>query len=105
MATDAGATVALDLTITPELRLAGLARDAIRLIQEARKTSGLDVADRIAVRYATDAPDLAEALRAHAALIAEEVLAVEFAEGGPEDGFGPAFEDEPLSLAFHLRKA
>ena len=41
--------MALDLEITPELRRAGLARDAIRLIQEARKNSGLDVADRIAV--------------------------------------------------------
>ncbi|WP_344380160.1 DUF5915 domain-containing protein, partial [Streptomyces mauvecolor] len=44
VASDSGATVALDLEITPELRLAGLARDAIRLIQEARKNSGLDVA-------------------------------------------------------------
>ena len=51
VASDAGATVALDLEITPELRRAGLARDAIRLIQEARKNSGLDVADRIAVRW------------------------------------------------------
>ena len=40
VASDAGATVALDLEITPELRLAGLARDVIRLVQEARKTSG-----------------------------------------------------------------
>ena len=51
VASDAGATVALDLEITPELRRAGLARDAIRLIQEARKNSGLDVADRIALRW------------------------------------------------------
>jgi hypothetical protein len=44
--------VALDLDLTPELRRAGLARDAIRLIQEARKASGLDVADRIELRSA-----------------------------------------------------
>ncbi len=56
MASDAGATVALDLELTPELRRAGLARDAIRLIQEARKNSGLDVADRIELRWpSTDA--------------------------------------------------
>src|SRR5882757_3295464 len=58
VASDSGATVALDLTITPELRLAGLAREVIRLIQEARKNSGLDVADRIAVRYTTPDPRL-----------------------------------------------
>ena len=36
-----GETVALDLELTPELRRAGLAREVVRLIQEARKTSGL----------------------------------------------------------------
>ena len=51
VAAEAGATVALDLQITPELRRAGIARDAIRQIQEARKSSGLEVADRIVLRY------------------------------------------------------
>ena len=67
VASDSGATVALDLEITPELRLAGLARDAIRLIQEARKNSGLDVADRIAVRWSATDPATSEALTDHAA--------------------------------------
>ncbi|HEY5836940.1 isoleucine--tRNA ligase [Streptomyces sp.] len=105
VASDAGATVALDLEITPELRLAGLARDVIRLVQEARKNSGLDVADRISVRYATENADLASALTAHAGLIAEEVLAVDFAADTPDAAYGPAFTDEPLGLTFHLRKA
>ena len=62
VASDSGATVALDLEITPELRLAGLARDAIRLIQEARKNSGLDVADRIALRWTSTDPAVTAAL-------------------------------------------
>ena len=62
VASDSGATVALDLEITPELRRAGLARDVIRLIQEARKNSGLDVADRIAVRWTTTSGATTEAL-------------------------------------------
>ena len=33
--------------ITPELRRAGLAREVVRLVQEARKTSGLQVTDRV----------------------------------------------------------
>ncbi len=66
VASDAGATVALDLEITPELRRAGLARDAIRRIQEARKNSGLDVADRIAVRWTTTSKATQEALTEHA---------------------------------------
>ncbi|MFD8071370.1 isoleucine--tRNA ligase [Streptomyces sp. NPDC059718] len=104
VASDSGATVALDLEITPELRRAGLARDVIRLVQEARKNSGLDVADRIALRWAAADAELAEALAEHARLVADEVLATDFASGAPEEGYGPAFTDEALGLTFHLRK-
>ncbi|MEC3993516.1 isoleucine--tRNA ligase [Actinacidiphila sp. DG2A-62] len=105
VASDAGATVALDLEITPELRRAGLARDVIRLVQEARKTSGFDVADRIHLHYAASGAELAEALEAHADLVAEEVLADTFRPAPPEPGFGPAYEDAALGFTFHLRKA
>ncbi|GAA1304536.1 isoleucine--tRNA ligase [Streptomyces javensis] len=105
VASDAGATVALDLEITPELRRAGLARDAIRLIQEARKNSGLDVADRIALRWQSSDEELRQALADHAALIADEVLATDFAPGDGEEGYGDEFTDAPLGLTFRLRKA
>ncbi|MGV9856466.1 isoleucine--tRNA ligase [Streptomyces sp. NPDC003442] len=105
VASDAGATVALDLEITPELRRAGLARDAIRLIQEARKNSGLDVADRIALRWQSADEELRQALADHAELIADEVLATDFAAGNGEEGYGDEFTDTPLGLTFRLRKA
>ncbi|MBC3987132.1 isoleucine--tRNA ligase [Streptomyces sp. AC536] len=104
VASDAGATVALDLEITPELRRAGLARDAIRLIQEARKNSGLDVADRIAVRWSASNQETAAAVAEHTALIADEVLGTDFAEGEADDSYGEPFTDEPLGLTFRLRK-
>ncbi|MCC5034541.1 isoleucine--tRNA ligase [Streptomyces sp. WAC 00631] len=108
VASDAGATVALDLEITPELRRAGLARDAIRLIQEARKNSGLDVADRIALRWESTEPETRAALTEHAALIADEVLATDFAGAGaapgPDEAYGESFTDEGLALTFRLRK-
>ena len=104
VASDSGATVALDLEITPELRAAGLARDAIRLIQEARKNSGLDVADRIAVRWTSASPATTEALTGHATLIADEVLALDYAQGEADDTYGAPFEDEGLALTFRLRK-
>ncbi|MDX3232100.1 isoleucine--tRNA ligase [Streptomyces sp. ME19-01-6] len=105
VASDAGATVALDLEITPELRRAGLARDAIRLIQEARKNSGLDVADRIALRWRAADQDVRTALTDHAALIADEVLATDFASGDGDFAYGEEFSDEALGLSFRLRKA
>ncbi|MFI6702108.1 isoleucine--tRNA ligase [Streptomyces sp. NPDC050509] len=105
VASDSGATVALDLEITPELRLAGLARDAIRLIQEARKNSGLDVADRIAVRWTSADDATTEALTTHTPLISDEVLATDFAPGEADGTYGTPFEDEGLALTFRLRKA
>ncbi|MFE2428030.1 isoleucine--tRNA ligase [Streptomyces sp. NPDC059373] len=104
VASDSGATVALDLEITPELRRAGLARDAIRLIQEARKNSGLDVADRIALRWQSADAELSSALGEHSGLVADEVLATDFAEGEADDSYGAAFTDEALGLTFRLRK-
>jgi len=105
VASDSGATVALDLEITEELRQAGLARDAIRLIQEARKNSGLDVADRIALRWTSTDPAVIAALSEHTPLIADEVLATDFAQGEADDTYGTPFTDEGLSLTFRLRKA
>jgi isoleucyl-tRNA synthetase len=103
VASDAGATVALDLHITPELRRAGVARDVIRLIQDARKSSGLDVADRIELRYLTTEEETAAALAEHATLIADEVLATDFTPG--EADWARPFLDEGTGLTFRLRKA
>ncbi|WP_049574675.1 DUF5915 domain-containing protein, partial [Streptomyces sp. SBT349] len=104
VASDAGATVALDLEITPELRRAGLARDVIRLIQDARKNSGLDVADRIAVRWRATDEEMARALAEHRDLVSAEVLATDFAEGPGEDGFGETFGEGALGVTFRLRR-
>ena len=85
VAADGADTVALDLTITPELRLAGLAREAVRLIQDARKSSGLDVSDRISLRWLADG-DMADAMRTHGALVADEVLATSTRRGARRRG-------------------
>ncbi|MCE7082033.1 isoleucine--tRNA ligase [Streptomyces sp. ST2-7A] len=114
VASDSGATVALDLEITPELRRAGLARDAIRTLQEARKNSGLEVTDRIVVRWRASDAETARALADHQALISGEVLAVAFEEEGESDGSGTAdadaglgreFADESTGAVFRLRRA
>ena len=87
VASDAGETVAIDIAVSPELRREGLAREVIRLVQEARKNDGLEVTDRIWLRWSAGDPEVAAALTEHAGLIASEVLAVDF---GP--GTGPASE-------------
>jgi isoleucyl-tRNA synthetase len=80
----------------------------VRLIQDARKSSGLDVSDRIELRWATPDPDLAAALTTHAELIAGEVLAVSFGPGeAPDDAAGSWHEhaDDDLALRFWLAVA
>jgi len=42
-------TVALDMTLTPELVQEGIARELVNRIQNLRKDSGLEVTDKIAV--------------------------------------------------------
>jgi isoleucyl-tRNA synthetase len=71
---DGGFTV-LDLAITPELEAEGYARDLIRLVQDTRKASGLDVADRIVLDIAVPA-DRVAAVETHRDLVAAETLAV-----------------------------
>lgn len=73
-----GGFVLLDTQTTPALAAEGLARDAIRVVQEARKNADLDVSDRIVLALNVS-PEDAEALQTHAALIAGETLAVGFA--------------------------
>jgi isoleucyl-tRNA synthetase len=110
VASDAGETVALELDITPELRREGLAREVIRLVQDARKTDGLEVSDRITLRWESADPELAAALTEHGQLIAGEVLATGF---GPRDAAGPAGAPDPgtghsdvdLGLTFWIRRS
>jgi isoleucyl-tRNA synthetase len=78
VASDGGETVALEVTITAELRREGLAREFVRLAQDARKADGLDISDRIALRWSTADPEVAAALTEHRPMISAEVLAIEF---------------------------
>ena len=105
VATAAGETVALDLAVSDALRAEGWAREVVRLVQDARKSDGLQVSDRIELRWATPDGDLAAALSAHGELIAGEVLAVSFDHGeGAGDAAGPWHEhaDDDLGLRFWL---
>ena len=77
VASHEGESVALDLALTPELIAAGNVREVIRFIQEARKTNGFDISDRISVTW--NAPDeIANAVRASVEHISAEVLATDF---------------------------
>jgi len=73
---------ALKTDLTPELVSEGLAREFVRHVQDLRKQSGLDIADRITL-YIEASPGLAEAIQAHRVYIMEETLAVKLISSKP----------------------
>jgi isoleucyl-tRNA synthetase len=74
LAQEGGYTVALDTTLDDELRREGLARELARRLNDLRKASGFEIADRVRVTMWADGP-LADAARHHEKWIAGEVLA------------------------------
>ena len=107
VATEGGETIALDLAITPELRREGIAREVVRLIQDARKNAGLDVSDRIDLWWSPAGDEVATALAEHGEAIAGEVLAVSRTTGTPRDAADGVheYQDQDLGLTFWLRRA
>ena len=86
-------TVALDVTVTEELRREGIARELVSKIQNIRKSSGFEISDRIAVTLSRNENSDA-AIEEHKAYICNQVLAdsltiAEVAEGAALefDGF------------------
>ena len=101
-----GETVALDLEVTPELKQAGLAREVVRTLQEARKNAGLEVSDRITVWLTATDGELADALGKHADEIAREVLATTLTQSAPPATDNLATSTDPdLGLTYWLTKA
>jgi len=74
VATSGKLTVALDITITEELEKEGLAREFINRIQNIRKSSDLDVTDRIRVELVSD-DKLESAINHFIGYICNEILA------------------------------
>jgi len=68
-----GITVALDITISDELRKEGIARELINRIQNIRKDSGFEVTDKITVKMEKN-PQVEEAVLANESYIKSETL-------------------------------
>jgi hypothetical protein len=75
---DLGAVAVLETTLTPELELEGLAREIARRVNDLRKDAGLEIDDRIVLRYDGE---IVEAVERYREQIAEEVLAVRLQRG------------------------
>jgi isoleucyl-tRNA synthetase len=74
VANDGNITIALDITLTDELINEGIARELINRIQNIRKSSGLEITDRIQVSVSGNEA-IEYAISQHKAYIASQVLA------------------------------
>ena len=90
VASEGEITVALDKTITPELKQEGIAREFVNRLQNIRKEAGLEVTDRIKVTVDSDETIL-QAISAFNSYICAEILADSISNVSP---IGTTFTEE-----------
>jgi len=96
--------ITLDLTITPDLKNEGLAREVIRAVQNGRKKAGLNVDDRINLALMSDDSVLTRAITQFRDEIYAETLAVG-TQIAQADAYDEMVQIEKMNLAFKLEKA
>ena len=107
VANEGALTIALDVTVTPELRREGIARDIVNRIQNIRKSRNYDITDRISLVFAPgEATD--DAIKDFADYISRQVLAtsLEIAElqPGDEDVETLSMDDVNVNVKIALNK-
>jgi len=92
-------TVALDVTITDELKEEGISRELINRIQNLRKNNGFEVTDRITVRL-SDSQAISRALNNNLSYISAEILADSIAlDNQLNEGESTTIDDNEVIIA------
>jgi isoleucyl-tRNA synthetase len=111
VATDAGYAGAVLTVVSNELKAEGTAREIVRVIQNLRKNSGLEISDRINL-WIMCSEEVTESLQAHSHYIAAETLAETLELGAilSDDALGSATTeiiniDENIKISVILEKA
>lgn len=101
VATEGKLTVAMDITLTEELKAEGVARELINRIQNIRKDSGFEVTDRIRVEI-QNTDFTASALAQYSSYIASQTLAVEVKGADTPQGafiIDSDVDEQPIQIA------
>jgi isoleucyl-tRNA synthetase len=99
---DGATAVALDLEVSAELRLEGLARDLVRAVQDLRKAAGLAVADRIELAVKAEG-EVAAAVDAHRDYLLGETLATGLHTAPQGDGHDTRVDLDGQEVRIWLR--
>lgn len=100
-----GSGVAIDETLTPQLKREGLMREVVRLVQNARKEAGLNVDDRIVLSLTTSDAELRQAIDEHRATIQAETLAVTLADAPAGHATAAAADGHKLAIGLSKHTA
>ena len=105
VAADGANIAALETDLTPALVKEGLAREFVRRVQDLRKASGLEISDRIEVRYKADQL-LVDAINENRDYAAGETLAVSLENAPiPEDWAQVSDNFDDVTVTVALKKA
>jgi len=103
VATDAEIVAALDPTLSEELRLEGVARELVSLVQKARKSANFEVEDRILLEVQTHNPLLQAAIEKNRAYLEDETLA-QCVNALAQPDFEQSLEVEGQAVTLKLRR-
>jgi isoleucyl-tRNA synthetase len=93
--------ITLDTVVTAELAAEGVARDLVRLVQQARRDADFAISDRITIRLGL--PDrLLPVVQAHESLVAGETLATTVAYVTIAGDTNAELDGEPISLSVEV---
>ena len=104
VASDQGVTVALDVTLSEELKQEGVARDLVNRIQNLRKDMGLEVQDKINIKIADENELVKDAIKSFGEYIQTETQALNLLFGS-ELKDATMLEMDDFELAVQVKKA
>ncbi len=99
VASEGDITLALECALTDELIAEGYAREVVNRVQAMRRDAGLEVTDRITLRWSSDGERIEQALAQFGEYVAAETLAVEVAEDPSLAADAVGVNDEEVRLA------
>jgi isoleucyl-tRNA synthetase len=98
-------TIALDIELTDELIEEGIARELINRIQNLRKSSGLEITDRIEIEL-EDRPEIHNAVLHCGDYIASQVLATKLELGSQFSSLDPQLiEMDGYTIKINIKKS
>jgi isoleucyl-tRNA synthetase len=105
VASEAGVTVALDITITEALKKEGIARDFVNRVQNLRKDMGLEVLDKINIEVQHDSEVVNTSLQEFSAYIRTETQALSLVMKPSVDGVDVEMDESVLKVKISVSKS